>query len=512
MIHKKLFYLLLILALNFVCHSSFSQENPLNKKYDLQVSNEPLYKTLIKLNQETGLNFSYNASLIDGDKKISINKKNAPLKEIIDAVLTDTSLTFEVFNKHLIIYKKNEKPAFIDKEEKKITSIKIKGEIHEKGTKKPLPYASIGLLNKPIGTMANLDGEFVIKIDPKHIDDTIVVSHIGYANQYIPVKLAMNRINNIKLEKKYYTIQEVIIRSNSPRTILMNSLSRIQENYYDTPLLLTGFYRETVQKDEGYTSVSEAIIKLYRPHGKIFRGDQVKIMKSRKSINYNTKDSVMLKLKAGLEATFLLDVINDRANFLQIHRISLYKYELSDISFYNGNDTYVISFSPKEEAPIPLYKGKLYIDVNSLAIVAAKFSLDKNNLKKVASSLIIRKKWDIKVKPQEVEYFVSYKKSKTDKYYLNHIRGDLTFKVKKRDKFFGQNFKVSFEMATSNVETENVSPFERQSIIRAHKIFIEQIEGYDADFWEDYNIIKPGEPVKETLENIKSKIQKLPAN
>src|SRR6056297_3478545 len=87
MIHKKLFYLLLILALNFVCHSSFSQENPLNKKYDLQVSNEPLYKTLIKLNQETGLNFSYNASLIDGDKKKSKTKKKPPLKKIIKALL-----------------------------------------------------------------------------------------------------------------------------------------------------------------------------------------------------------------------------------------------------------------------------------------------------------------------------------------------------------------------------------------------------------------------------------------
>jgi len=158
-----------------------------------------------------------------------------------------------------------------------------------------------------------------------------------------------------------------------------------------------------------------------------------------------------------------------------------------------------------------LYHGKLFIDVNSLAIVAAEFSLDKSNLKKIASSLIIKKKWGLNVKPKEVKYFVSYKKSSMNKYYVNHIRGDLTFRVRKKEKFFGKNFQVSFEMATSNIKTNNVKPFSRQSVARAHKIFIEQIEGYDANFWEDYNIIKPDEPVKETLNNIKSKIQKLPS-
>lgn len=508
---KRILFILALFIFIIQSQAGFSQKDPLDKKYSLKIINEPLYKTLIELNQKTNLNFSYNASLINGDKKITIKKEDAPLKEIITDALNDTSLAFEVYNQHLIIYNKNKKPVFSEKNIRDLTSIEIRGEIHAQSSGKPLPYASIGLLNEPLGTMANLDGEFIFKVDPDFMNDTIVFSHIGYGDKYIPVHSAIGKKLDIKLKKKYYTIQQVIVRANNPQSILLNSISRIEDNYFEEPVQLTGFYRETVKKEEEFASVSEAILKIYRPHGKIFRGDQVKILKSRKSLNYNTKDSVMLKLKAGLESTFLLDIIKERANFLQVNRMNLYHYKLSNISFYNGNDTYVISFSPKEEASVPLYHGKLFIDVNSLAIVAAEFSLDKSNLKKIASSLIIKKKWGLNVKPKEVKYFVSYKKSSMNKYYVNHIRGDLTFRVRKKEKFFGKNFQVSFEMATSNIKTNNVKPFSRQSVARAHKIFIEQIEGYDANFWEDYNIIKPDEPVKETLNNIKSKIQKLPS-
>ena len=88
----------------------------------------------------------------------------------------------------------------------------------------------------------------------------------------------------------------------------------------------------------------------------------------------------------------------------------------------------VIEFSPDKEAEIPLYTGKLYLDAKTLALVSAEFHLNRENLKKVSESLIIKKKWNIHVRPREVSYFVNYRRIR-NKYFLNQIRGELSFKV-----------------------------------------------------------------------------------
>jgi hypothetical protein len=59
----------------------------------------------------------------------------------------------------------------------------IKGTVTEQDVTKPIQFASIGIVNKPIGTVANADGVFEVTLSQDITDrDTIRFSSIGYIN------------------------------------------------------------------------------------------------------------------------------------------------------------------------------------------------------------------------------------------------------------------------------------------------------------------------------------------
>ncbi|MGM0498338.1 MAG: STN and carboxypeptidase regulatory-like domain-containing protein [Bacteroidota bacterium] len=501
--------IILILFISTTTQLLSQEKDILNQKYSFSEDNTPIYQIILKLTQETGYNFSYNSNIIDDEEPITLSLKDYKLKHIIDTLFQDTSLTYNVVKNHIVIHKKNRPLDSSGVLMKEKTPITIEGKVLQKKKNKPLPFATISLKNHAVGTIANNEGEFVFKIDPEFRTDTLIISFIGYENKTFPVSELPGKKDTFTLNKKRYTIQEVIIRSKDPDIILEKAIKRIEGNYHtETPVSLTSFYRETVKKEDQYTSISEAIIKIYKPNIKLFQSPQIKVLKSRKTIDYSRKDSIMLKLKSGLEAILSLDIIDARMSFINLSERNLYSYSLEDISFFNNRDVYVIGFKPDKKTEMPLYSGKLYIDIENLTIIGTEFHLNKENLKKISESLIIKKKWDMNVKPKKTSYFVSYKKT-DGKYHLNHIRGDLTFKIRKKGELFGDDFFVRFEMAANNFSKDSVNKFRSGETAKPHKIFIEQVKDYDPSFWGDFNFIKPNEPIKETIERLNTKIQTL---
>lgn len=51
---------------------------------------------------------------------------------------------------------------------------------------RPVPYANIGLKNRPAGTVSGRDGSFTLRITDLSVRDTLRISCIGYAAREIP--------------------------------------------------------------------------------------------------------------------------------------------------------------------------------------------------------------------------------------------------------------------------------------------------------------------------------------
>ena len=80
----------------------------------------------------------------------------------------------------------------------------------------------------------------------------------------------------------------------------------------------------------------------------------------------------------------------------------------------------------------------------------------KRHFSKMQINLLLHsaRKW--KITAQEVVYTISYRQW-NGIYYMNHIRGDLYFKVKlKRQWFSASSLHTWFEMVTCKVDVDNV--------------------------------------------------------
>lgn len=67
--------------------------------------------------------------------------------------------------------------------------IVMSGQIINSKTKKPIEFVNIGVLNKNLGTVSGLNGEFNINASEEYFTDSITISHINYYSVKTPTKL-----------------------------------------------------------------------------------------------------------------------------------------------------------------------------------------------------------------------------------------------------------------------------------------------------------------------------------
>lgn len=160
----------------------------------------------------------------------------------------------------------------------------------------------------------------------------------------------------------------MVIRRTEPLNLLRQALAKIPENYSPDPVIETAFYRETIRKNDDYVAVSEAVLDIYKPGFSSIGSEQTKVLRGRKNMDLNKMDTLMVKLKGGLETSFLLDIIRNRPDFLQPDQFSNYEYRMSDMlggydpEFW-GLYNYLIPEESLEEALIRI---SLLIDKNKI--------------------------------------------------------------------------------------------------------------------------------------------------
>ena len=82
------------------------------------------------------------------------------------------------------------------------------------------------------------------------------------------------------------------------------------------------------------------------------------------------------------------------------------------------------------------------------------------------------------------------------------FRSDLGFIARGKKKLFSSRFNIFFELAITDHRTGNVSRFDHEDLAPAYSIFSRTIDGYDAEFWQDFDFLKPEEDLMEALERL----------
>ncbi len=500
---KYIGYNLPVVLILVIHQSTFGQNPVLDQKINLSCNECSIYEVLSRIETSIPLYFSYNPDLFSGSESVNINLNNIRLKELLDSLLGDKSIKYAVLEKQIVLYRPEEPKSDIQMTDEELPNrqIIVSGKIIDQNSGKPVPFANICLVGQSLGSVSNMNGEFIIKIPGYMQNDSLGISCIGYRTFIEPLEEIRNQ-RIFKLQTEYVPIQEVIIRKTEPLYLLKTAIRKIPDNYNIKPSILTSFYRETIEHGNRYLSITESVLQTYKSgYSRNHESDLIKVLKGRKSQNLDSKDSLLIKLKAGLNTTLMLDLIKNPADFLQEDFFEYYDYQLADIISDNNRETYVIHFRQKENIVEPLYFGKIYIDVKNLAIKNIEFSLEKNGISKTGDRFVIKKPRWLIVKPVEANYRVSYREF-GQKYYLNLIRCETGFKIRQRRQLFSSLYDSKIEMVVTDIDTSDVVKFRHREAAKPETIFTDLLNEKPEVFWENYNYIKPEEPLEEAMDKI----------
>lgn len=288
-------------------------------------------------------------------------------------------------------------------------------------------------------------------------------------------------------------------------------VNRREENYSLNPAYLTTFYREGVQLKNKFQSLTEAVFKVYKSSlPEVNVSDQVKLLKMSKIDNRESTDSLVAKIRAGIQACLQLDIMKDLPDFLSVDaEDNPYVYTSGDITFIDDRCVNVVYFEQKRSVRSPLYCGALYIDSENSALVQARLEINPKYIKEATRIFVVRQAPKINLTTQKVVYTISYKPWKGT-YYIHHIRGDLYFKMKRKRFFFSNpTLHTWFEMVTCLVDTENVTRFSRAERLPPYTVLADEKFKYDEHFWEDFNVIPLEEELSRIIEKVALKIEKI---
>ncbi len=385
----------------------------------------------------------------------------------------------------------------------------IRGRVIDAETNQPLVFASIAVQGSNVSTVTNLDGEFTLKLTGTETGK-LEFSFIGYKNRVMAIEemKTNGQRNVISLETALIPIKEIIVKPLVPEEIIEQVISRFDENYPGVANDMTGFYRETIRKNRSYISIGEALVEVFKaPYQSDLRFDAVRIYKGRKSNDVEKMDTVLFKLQGGPTTTLYLDVVKNPETFLTREALAQYDLELSNIAMIDDRTNYVINFFQKPSITTPLYQGRLFIDIETYAVAQAEFAFNLEN-KELATSMFIRKKpVGMQVTPELTSYLVRFREQ-DGKWYFNHSRAEVKFKVDWKKKLFNTNYTTMSELAITDRTEEDVVRFSNKERIKPTDFFTEEVSAFaDPDFWGDYNVIEPDQSIETAIRRLSRKVK-----
>jgi len=296
--------------------------------------------------------------------------------------------------------------------------------------------------------------------------------------------------------------------SRDAREIVETAIRNIKKNYSQVPVMMTGFYRESVKQRRSYLSVSEAVVDIYNAPYLSLQNDKVRIFKGRKATNVKKADTLMVRLQGGPNVSLLLDVVKNTNLGIALDNLDNYRFEFGTVINIDNKLNWVINFSPGIVKDQPLYFGKLYIEQVNMAITRAEFNLDLRDEDKASQVFVQQKPAGLIFMPTSTGYLVTYKEQ-NGKYYLDYVRVDLKFRCDWKRRLFKNSYTLMSELAITDRRADNIVKFGSQEVFRSTMVFTDKVESFtDVDFWGENNIIEPDNSIENAIKKLSKSMKK----
>lgn len=143
--------------LGVVAFLTFFSGGAMTQNLSVSYKNKPLEEVLADLKQKTNYNFVYQKQILAGTRSVTANFNDMPLTYILDRVLYNNGLDYEIVKENVII-----RPA--DKENfKKVVSGRV---VDIQNI--PMPGVNVRVKDTGTGVATGINGEFSIPVEGSH--------------------------------------------------------------------------------------------------------------------------------------------------------------------------------------------------------------------------------------------------------------------------------------------------------------------------------------------------------
>ncbi len=142
--------------------------------------------------------------------------------------------------------------------------------------------------------LTNADGDFTLKIPKNTQQPKINFSCMGYQNLTVDVAQLLQQ-PVVRLQASGRNLKEAVVRPTEPEALIRLAFERISQNYGQSPVAMTGFYREMIKRNSNYVSIAEAVFDIYKASYATLQSDRLRIYKGRKSMDTDKIDTLLIR-------------------------------------------------------------------------------------------------------------------------------------------------------------------------------------------------------------------------
>lgn len=387
--------------------------------------------------------------------------------------------------------------------------VQINAHVVDAKTNAPLAYANVMLQGSNVSTVTNVDGEFSLKVDEESLGNKIIVSFIGYRSATVTLRSLMGDKPKVALAVSTVQLPELSVISKDAKQLIDAVFEKRAQNYGRNETQMTAFYRESVRKGKTYASLAEGVVDIYKQAYSNGRDDVAQFYKLRKQTDYSRLDTLTFKLMGGPFNNIYLDVMKYPHIIFTSEMHNTYDFEFDKSTYIDDKLIYVIDFKPNKNQMDPLYKGKLYIDAEHLALRSAVFDLMLDQ-PDVAASMFVRKKpLNARTYATQASYRIDYNFN-NGRWYYAYSRIELGIRINWRRKLFNTNYNSVIEMAVTDHQaaTSGSSNIAGRDRIRPTVVVVDKADGFaDPEFWGEFNVIEPDKPIETAIRKIQRQLE-----